>query len=180
MNSTRWIVAWIAMSWFAGFAGQGVAAQGIVHGVCASTPAAALSAAKSGVSGLGETHGYRVESVRRDPLLRLSWAVIASCDHREWPSVTMPMDAPASAPSAVSIARPDAAMSIVRAGDIVRLWKREPYAHIEMIATSEENGAVGTRVRVRLAMPQDSDGQAMQPQYFAGVVRGPADVEMTP
>jgi hypothetical protein len=184
MNKARGIVAVVAMGWFAAVTGESIAAVADTHGVCASTPAAALLAIK-GTAGrssaaLPGAQGYRVQSVRWDSLQRRNWAVIESCDHSERPSITVPMDMPAPVLLTASSARPYAIMPIVRAGDLVRLWKRDRYAHIEMIATAEENGAVGTRVRVRLTAPKDADGQSTQPQYFAGVVRGPADVEMEP
>jgi hypothetical protein len=187
MNGTRrryWLVAVVALGWLAGAAGQSSAAVDLVRGACARTPAAALLAAKNesatNALPLAEAHGYRVESIRWDPLLRQSWAVIRSCDHPEQPSMTRLMDSSVPMVRAVSTLRPYAALPIVRAGDMVRLWRSERYAHIEMVAISEENGAVGTRVRVRLATPRDMEGQFGQPQYLAGVVRGPADVEMEP
>jgi hypothetical protein len=182
MDKARWIVAVVAMGCFVGGTGEALAASDVIVGACANTPAAALLAAKGTpgriVPALAEARGYRVGSVRWDPLLRQSWAVIESCDHRERPSVTMLMDEPAL--SSVSVEQPSVTMPIVRAGDLVRLWRNDRYARIEMIATAEENGAVGTRVRVRLATPTNADGQVSQPRYFAGVVRGPADVEMEP
>jgi len=133
-------------------------------------------------------HGYRVQAVRWDPLLQQSWAVIRSCDHQERPSMTMRTELPATKLAVLStmfpvssMARGDAGVPIVRAGDVVRLWKSESHAHIELMGTAEENGGVGTRVRVRLAAPKDNGGLYGQPtQYLAGVVRGPADVELEP
>ncbi len=188
MKRDRWILRVAAL---------GLLASPPIHmaaaaGVCASTPAAALVAAKGSVgTPLAELHGFRVEAVRWDPVLRRAWAVIESCDHRERPSFTVLTDLPVAPPLSVPPletsrhlgtlqTRWQAAMPIVHAGELVRLWKIESYSHIELIATSEENGAIGSRVRLRLVAPKNSDGQTSPPQYLAGVVRGPADVEMEP
>lgn len=150
-------------------------------GLCRTTTAGALLAARSGMAPamLEANRGYRVESVRWDPFLRKAWAVIRSCEHLEQPSFTVPTELPVSGGSVME-ARQVALLPIVRPGDLVRLWRRDGYAHIELVATSEENGTVGTRIRLRLAAKPDADGQTGQPQYLAGVVRGPADVEIVP
>jgi hypothetical protein len=155
-------------------------------GVCASSPTAALRAMRAGDSVFAgseaQGHGYRVQAVRWDPLLQQSWAVIRSCDHLERPALTMRTELPITKPAVLSsMAGRFAGVSIVRVGDVVRLWKNESYAHIELIGTAEENGGIGTRVRVRLAASKDNDRLYGQPtQYLAGVVRGPADVELEP
>jgi hypothetical protein len=165
-------------------------AMGVVLGMtrqmiaapCASTPAAAmLAAAQSApVSNLlPETDGYRVEEVRWDPFLRRQWAVIQRCGHAGQPSFMVRTELEAQSSSKKFLAlRHDVALPVVQAGDLVRLWKRDGSAQIQLIATAEENGALGGRVRVRLAGLPDADGQSGQPRYLAGVVRGPADVEM--
>lgn len=201
MNSGRGIFAAVVLGCLAGAAGQARAASAVAADVCASTPAAALARAGGAINDArvantsapvsmpaeasvpvpAEAHGYRVASVRWDSLQQQSWAVIASCDHPERPLVTMLMDLPLRAvPPHVILARAYAVVPVVRAGDLVRLWKIDHDAHIEMVATSEENGAVGARVRVRLATSTFGDGQVTQRMYFAGIVRGPADVEMAP
>jgi hypothetical protein len=173
----RWIAAIVVLGWFAGATLPAFAAPE----ACASTPGAALLAARGSANALAPApaHGYRVESVRWDPLLRQNWAVIGSCDHPGWPSMTRWIDLPAP-PTRISTPSYADAVPTVRAGDVVHLWKREHDAHIEMIAVAEENGAVGARVRLRLAKLRDADGEIARPQYLAGVVRGPADVELEP
>jgi hypothetical protein len=184
MSRTQWIVAVMTVGYLLGAAGESFAAIDSVSGACASTPAAALQAAQSStgtsVPTLAGARGFRVASVRWDSLQQRNWAVIESCDHRERPSVVIALGAPAPALSAASLTRPNVPPPIVRAGDIVRLWKNDRLAHLEIIGIAEENGAAGTRVRVRLAASKDAEGQVTQPRYFAGIVRGPADVEMEP
>ncbi|WP_263384267.1 hypothetical protein [Granulicella arctica] len=192
MAKMRWLAVVVVAGVLGGSAGSSRAAaldtaRDAPRGLCASTPAAALVDARrsneASATGLAEMHGYRVEAVRWDPLLRRGWAVIRSCDHLDRPAITIPTDLPvvhAEAGLFTAGVRASAALPIVRAGDLVRLWKSERFAHIEMMGTSEENGAIGARVRIRLATPRDLEGQTSAPQYLAGVVRGPADVEMEP
>jgi hypothetical protein len=186
MDMHRGVVALVVL-YLAGRTGASFASGEVSRNICATTPAAALQAAmqeqRATGSAVGEARGYRFLSVRRDSLLQQSWAVIESCGHAEQPLRMMLMDPPMSRGMSAPMLRvstSDIVLQIVRAGDLVRLWKNDGRARIEMVATAEENGAIGGRVRVRLAMPSELDGQAVAPQYLAGVVRGPADVEMTP
>ena len=156
-------------------------ASTVVNGRCASTPAAALLTVRPGSEAVATMSGYRVSALRWDPLLRQSWAVVASCDHPERLPRMLLTDMPAPHTPAhftLAAARSYAVLPIVRAGDVVRLWRRDRFAHIEMLGTSEENGGVGSRVRIRLPASRDLDGQVGPTQYLAGVVRGTADVEM--
>ncbi len=162
-------------------------------GGCAGTPAGAIAAARAeqSVTAL-QTVGYRVESVRWDAAQRQTWAVIRSCDHAERPTLAMLADLPhhtaaaatvptipaSSSPQSSEIARANTASVLVHAGEAVRLWRADGLAHIELIATAEENGAAGAKIRLRLMTAKDNDGQTAPPRYLAGIVRGPADVEI--
>ena len=191
-----WLGVILACGSATGAAAQDAAKVTVQGGGCARTLAGAIELAK-GVPGallLSQKDGFRVRSVRWDAAQRQSWAVIESCQHPELPSVAILTDLPPdkSAAGTVSaeiasvltnsaaIIRTNAAVAIVKAGDVVRLWKSEANARIELIATAEENGSVGSRVRVRLAARRETDGQTAPPQFLAGVVRGPADVEIEP
>ncbi len=162
--------------------GQAAASAG-----CAKTPAAAIDAARAGQV-TSQATGFRVESVRWDAAQRQTWAVIRSCDHAERPTLAMLADLPHDAPVALTVAGalPVAARiaplnttaAVVHAGEAVRLWRLDGQAHIELTATAEENGPLGAKVRVRLATAKEPDGQYAAPKYVAGIVRGPADVEI--
>lgn len=184
MGRTQGITTVITVACLLGAGGESFATVDSVRGACASTPAEALRAAQdadgASAPALAGAHGYRVASVRWDSLQRRNWAVIESCDHRDRPSITMAMGTPAPALSTVSLTRPHVSLPIVRAGDVVRLWKNDRLAHLELMGVAEENGTAGARVRVRLAASNDAEGQVTQPRYFEGIVRGPADVEMEP
>ena len=177
-------------------------------GGCARTPAAAVEMAavqvgrlEHGAGPVGDGSGYRVRAVRWDPLQRQSWAVVESCGHPELatmavltklqgPFTAARSEAAAVPPMAVApvaavgetvsaaVIRANAAIVLVKAGDAVRLWKADERAHIELMGTAEENGVVGAKVRVRLATAKEADGTTGPPQFLAGVVRGPADVEI--
>ncbi len=157
-------------------------ARRAVPGGCLRTPSEAIAAAAAGASHVDDLHGFRLASVRWDSLQGQAWAVIQSCEHPERPTMslrtTLPADRglrPASAPLQTA-----APLPIIRTGEVVRLWRNDGEARIELTATSEESGEVGTRIRVLLLRQKDQDGLMPPPQYRAGVVRGPADVELEP
>lgn len=205
MHSKHWGVG-IVSAVLAGVGMAQTVAQG--NGCASTPAGAIELARVGQVGGAAAAQGYRVESVRWDAVQRRTWAVIRSCDHAERPTLAMPADLPhaaagpngavglvaadglilasspvAAAPAPVlsvsaQIAQGNTALPVVHAGDVVRLWRADVQAHIELMATAEENGAMGTKVRLRLLTPKDSDGQYAPPKYLAGIVRGPADVEM--
>ncbi len=184
MHWKRWAAIGIVSAVPAG-AGWG---QVVPQTGCASTPAAAIEAARAGLIAASQGTGFRVESVRWDAAQRQTWAVIRSCDHAERPALVMLADLPhgasvaqpgsAALPLSAQIAQSNTAVAVVHAGEVVRLWRADTQAHIELVATAEENGVVGAKVRLRLMTPKDADGQYAPPRYLAGIVRGPADVEM--
>jgi flagella basal body P-ring formation protein FlgA len=107
--------------------------------------------------------------------------MIASCNHPEWPLFALPV----STASPTSIADVGRSLTegvgtplVVRAGEIVRLWRQESLLRIEVAGISEESGGMGKTIRVRL-LNASSDGRAT-PEKFSGIVRGPSDVEMQP
>lgn len=150
--------------------GSGVALVApVASAVCASTPAAAVSLSEtSGGQIMQGEDGYRVTSVRWDQLLRQGWAMVARCGHPEWPEVALQ--------TRVSHLVLDVGVPlVVRAGDTVRLWRRENDLRIEVAAVAEESGGLGKSIRVRL-MHAGMEGQPER--QMVGVVRGPEDVEM--
>lgn len=64
---------------------------------------------------------------------------------------------------------------VVHAGDLLQLWRQEENLRIEVAGRAEENGAEGSRIRVRLLSSSFDMGQE---QTVIGIVRGPGDVEM--
>jgi hypothetical protein len=125
----------------------------------------------SGLSALAAKGGsYRVSEVRWDPVLEQRWAVVASCEHPDQPTFAV-LTNEAIAGKASSPRKEDSA-PVVRAGEVVRLWRQEDNLRIEATAMSEENGGLGKAIRVRLM------GGGSAEQQFIGIVRGVADVEM--
>jgi hypothetical protein len=140
-----------------------------LNAACPAVPALELASSKT---------GYRVASVRWDPLLRQRWAKLVSCAHPEQPALAVLMsplkrESAASAATATQLTTPS---PVVRAGDHVRLWSQEGNLRIEAPGISEASGAAGSTVVVRL-LHSGLDGQ-YQEQTFQGIVRGPHDVEM--
>jgi hypothetical protein len=119
-----------------------------------------------------QQEGYRITSVRWDPLLRQQWATMASCDHPERPSIALLMSSPHSTAGEIS----PTPFPIVHAGDLVRLWKQENHMRIEASGIAVESGAMARRVRVRL-LGSGLEGQ-LQEQTLFGIVRGKGDVEI--
>ena len=106
---------------------------------------------------------------------------MVSCAHPEWPGISLRVDAahPASHAVAALAQRDRASIApVVRAGEIVQLWRQEELLRIEVAGVAEQSGSVGETIRVRL-LRRRNDGQSMKKQ-FTGVVRGRADVEMQP
>jgi len=149
---------------------------------CYSTPRAAIDAffASPSSASSSENNGYRVMRIDLDKVLAQGWAMIARCDHPEWPAIAIP------AIGAKSIASPETTQRsladghrtapVVRAGDVVRLWKQESSLRIELAGVSEESGGLGRTIRVRL-LHKNADEQSI-PEQFSGIIRGPLDVEM--
>ena len=145
---------------------------------CLNTPDTTGST-RIGASSLAQYSGdYRVQAARWDPILRQRWLTIASCDHPERPTFALltheVMDRPSFLRDNQILKEGSHAVSpLVRAGDIVRLWRQEDNVRIEVAAVSEESGGLGNAIRVRLV-------QITNPvvQQFIAVIRGPADVEL--
>jgi len=186
------------LCWFALAALPGAVSVAVAHADCAKTPSAAMQASgaevvSSASSSLSGGTGYRVTGVRWDPVLNQRWATIARCDHPEWPefslrasgegaasrpSVTRIRKEAASAVAAASAIRLAPAVPVVRAGDVVHLWRQEALLRIEVTGVAEESGSLGNSIRVRL-LRRTTDDQSIEKQ-FTGIVRGRADVEMQP
>jgi hypothetical protein len=154
------------------------------QGACYNTPRAAIDSSRPGslISPMSKRGGYRVTSIQSDVVLGQRWALIASCDHPEWPTLALQVYESKPLPSTLQIRqRPQdliSATPVVHAGDPVRLWKQEDLLRIEIAGISEESGSLGNKIRVRL-LHRNTDDQAMQEQ-FSGIIRGPSDVEMQP
>lgn len=180
-SSTRlWVGNVVAIALFAL---PGLSLIGSAHAACYSTPRSAVDAlaSNSSVSRDSANAGYRVSGIKSDPVLGLRWAMIARCDHPEWPAVALSTNTTRSMPahqSEQSSTSNIGAGPLVRAGEIVRLWTQESLMRIEVVGVSEENGGLGKTIRVRL-LRRSTDGQSI-PEQFSGIVRGPSDVEIQP
>lgn len=127
---------------------------------------------------LEDGENYRVVGTRWDPVLNQRWAVLSSCDHPEYPSISVSTSKPER--KSVSSKAPTAGASqfpVVRAGDLVQLWGQDQNLHIEIAGRAEQDGAVGSRIRVRLLRSGFDTGRE---QTMSGVVRGRRNVELVP
>jgi hypothetical protein len=161
---------------------QGISMASSSRAACYSTPRASIDAlvANSSSSPALNDDGYRVTRIESDPVLGLRWAMIVRCGHPEWPVVALPANGASSLalPQVTERSATDGLRTppVVRAGDIVRLWRRESLLRIEVAGVSEESGGLGKTIRVRL-LHRNTDDQSI-PEPFLGVIRGPLDVEM--
>ena len=157
----------------------GVCSTGWAVGPCAGTPAAAVKAFGGQVVGESSTEGYRVTRVHRDAVLGTRWATVERCGHPEMPGLVLPAAVGAGESertrTVVSTATLASAPKVIRPGETVRLWRRDANVRMEMAAVSEEGGATGDRIRMRVTTQQEF-GEGVR--YVYGLVRGPADVEM--
>ena len=172
---------WTMLFWFAVWVSVILIAT-VARAECFETPEAAASSVGSASALPAVTAGgYRVASVRLDPFLHERWAMVANCDHPEWPAIEMPLP---TMQTQRSVVRESVSLAVkpvhpvVRAGDTVELWSRQGDLRIEMAAVAEQNGGLGESVRVRL-MPRQTLGAQTEKEFLA-VVRGPRDVEMQP
>jgi hypothetical protein len=152
--------------------------------ICYETPRMAVDAVvtTSSVSPTSQSRGYRVARIQPDAVLGQRWAMVASCGHPEWPTFAVPANGTLSftAPRNAEgrLIESTRTTPVVRAGDIVRLWKQENLLRIEVAGVSEESGGLGKTIRVRL-LRRNTEDQSI-PEQFSGVIRGPSDVEMQP
>jgi hypothetical protein len=158
----------VAMAWLGGFA------RAAAYPTTPCVSLAEITAESLHTSGLpvlaARGGSYRVNEVRWDPLLRQRWAVVASCEHPEQPAFAV-LTEEAIAGKVPSPKKDDSA-PVVRAGDVVHLWRQEDNLRIEMTAMSEESGGLGKAIKLRLIGADSAE------QQFIGIVRGVADVEM--
>jgi hypothetical protein len=151
---------------------------------CYDTPRNAVDSlqANSSVSAASENRGYRVTGIQSDPVLGKIWVMISNCGHREWPAIAL---------QATGITSPKIPIEgkhllienvrqtpVIRAGDIVKLWRQDDLLRIEVAGVSEGNAGLGQIVLVRL-LRANSDDQSIAEQ-FSGIVRGPSNVEILP
>jgi hypothetical protein len=123
--------------------------------------------------------GYEVVRIESDSLLRRKWAIIANCSHPEWPEFALPSNRTSIDSRRETFSHSgngSEAAFVVRAGDIVRLWRWEHLLRIEIPGVSEENGRLGDTVRVRL-LDRNSDDRSVS-EHIAGIVRGHSNVEI--
>ena len=161
-------------------------------GVCFRSPEDVV---RGGPLAQARDTGYRLQSTRWDALLQRGWATVVSCDHPERPGITVAMVDPArealatalpasiAAPGTAVVARPVSVVRgptvpVVRAGDVVHVFRNEEMAQIEFSGVAQANGNPGDVIRVRIKHAVSDE--PIQDQYIAAVVRGPRLLEMQP
>jgi hypothetical protein len=153
-------------------------------------PTVAQTVAQIGSSGplpaIGERNtfttstGFWLEDLRRDPVLRKSWALVQNCDHPEQPPLAVAIadakDDPRDLPSSTALVQ--SGTPIVRAGSPVRVVRIEAKLRLEMPAVAQSNGTIGDRVRVRILQTTGNSPSPGQEQFLVGVVRSAEVLEL--
>jgi hypothetical protein len=138
--------------------------------------------ANSSVSVASESSGYRVTGIQSDPVLGQRWVMISSCSHPAWPAVALQATGTTSLKVPIEgkrfLIEGVRQTPVIRAGDIVRLWRQEDLLRIEVGGVSEDSAGLGQTVRVRL-LRGNTDDQSI-PEELSGIVRGPSNVEILP
>ena len=147
---------------------------------CYATPQAAIRAATTGSAAptIASKSGYEVIRIKSDRLLGTNWAEVGRCFHPEWSTLSFPVSKLSLEIMSRTAAGSVSAPILVRAGDSVRLFRREPFLQIEVAGISEGTAGLGGTVRVRLVTRSSAASSA--PEELTGVVRGRSVVEMTP
>jgi hypothetical protein len=182
----RSLVFYIQAALLGGATGMTLLPAAAAHALpadCRATPAQVLEqAATRSSKPLTGSEGYRLESVRWDPLLQKRWAVVSSCSRPDLPPVMLPMQTAYEIDSRQQDP-PKAVFPVVHAGDVVHILIQEESVRMEMTGIADETGPLGRRVRVHLLRP--SAGFAMNESGFDGgsrpmlaVIRGPHEVEI--
>jgi Chaperone for flagella basal body P-ring formation len=159
-----------------------LSAPGFAQAVCYDTPHSAIDAVgtNSLIPSTSNNSGYKVLKIQSDSVLRQRWAIVSDCSHPEWPELALRV----TGKSEIDLPQETATFSvkniktapIVHAGDVVQLWRQEPFLRIEILGVSEETADLGKTIRVRL-LHKDSNDQSA-PEHLSGVVRGPFSVEI--
>lgn len=161
-----------------------MSATSLAQPICYSTPRLAIDAVATGAlaSAVPQRNGYRVARVQLDLVLSQRWAMIATCEHPDWPAFALPVSGtklpivPQEANRLVI--RDSRSVPVVRAGESIRLWGQDDLLRIDVAGIAEEDGGLDKTIRVRLVQ-RNTDGQSI-PQQLIGIVRGPSNVEIQP
>jgi len=125
------------------FAGQRAFAAIVPTGIgCAPTAESAVSHLLSNDAASGSATGFKVVAVRRDPLRRRSWAMVASCSDTSQPMVAIEL---------AETAMPLAPQQQVRIGDRVAVKQEGEQSRMELTGVAEDSGIAQDLIRVRLS-----------------------------
>lgn len=149
-------------------------ATGTVFGQakCARTPELAVVGVAAAPVELGESGGYRVETVKRDLVGRGSWAVVRSCSHPEWPAYMLP--APVDVKAQTPVTKVASVELAVRAGERVFVRSNSTSSRMQMAGIANRSGMVGDLIPVSMAV-FGSEGSERRVQ---AVIKGKGEVEL--
>ena len=129
-----------------------------------------VAAAVNG-TGVEDAQGFRVEAATHSTLDGLTWARVRSCAHPGWPPRLVRTGARTAPPQSPATPAFEPFAIIMRAGAPVTVLSLEPSVRLQIAGIAIEGGALGQRVRVRIA----SDGEE---RFVAGLVKSADTLEM--
>jgi hypothetical protein len=139
----------------------------VVAGCAPTAEAAVTRLLTHAAATTGDAEGFRVVSVRRDPLRKSAWALVASCVDPSRPMQALPIAADVQAPPSPTA---------VRIGDRVTVVGEDGDSRMQLTAFSRDTGGVNQIVRVE--MPRlSADYEQAAPVIRCKVV-GPGIVEV--
>ena len=125
------------------FAGQHAFAAIVPPGIgCAPTAESAVLRLLSNNLASGSATGFKVVTVRKDPLRRRSWAMVASCSDASRPMVAIEL---------ADTMMPLVPQQQVRIGDRVAVKQDGEESHMELTGVAEDSGTLQDLIRVRLS-----------------------------
>ena len=141
-------------------------------------------AACSNTAATAENLRYQITSDRWDPILHRHWLFVVDCDHPERPLLSristtyMKNDLYPAFENNQKNSLTASNLPLVRAGQNVRVLRREDSLQIEINGVAEQSGGLGHQVRIRLSKVSTDIEQAQK--EIVGIVSGLATVEMQP
>jgi len=110
---------------------------------CAPTAESAVTHVLSEDAGSGSAQGFKVVAIRKDPLRKRSWAMVASCSDASRPMVAIEL-----AENVIPLTLPQ---QYVRIGDRVAVRQYSEESRMELAGVAEDSGIAQDLIRVRLS-----------------------------
>ncbi|WP_213803436.1 flagella basal body P-ring formation protein FlgA [Granulicella sp. dw_53] len=124
--------------------------------------------------------GRHSVAISEDQVLGTKWKIVVDCDHPEWPAHMVKIsNGPSSTKQMPNTLQGNPAIAdlpIVRAGEKVKLWKKNDMVRIETFGFAQESGRKGERIKIR---PEKDSAVGQNSAFFLlGIVQEHGAVEI--